>query len=194
MGWFYSLLNWGNGYFILFSMSFMVVHKRWRSEVTYANCITLRITARLPEVLVHEHMVNAIVISATGESPRGMVPMVPVIMRLFILQKWIMSFLLLWFISPDPWALIIPTQLRFGSPPIAFMSLHAYNKHVMLFKAPYKWTHYCWMLHVASTCTPCWMLSAVLASVCTPLQHWCNNMQHCWHNNVGSSCVHLHVA
>lgn len=46
------------------------------------------ITARLPEVLVHEHMVNAIiVISATGESPRGMVPMVPVIMRLFILQK-----------------------------------------------------------------------------------------------------------
>lgn len=93
------------------------------------------ITARLPEVLVHEHMVNAIVISATGESPRGMVPMVPVIMRLFILQKWIMSFLLLWFISPDPWALIIPTQLRFGSPPIAFMSLHAYNTHVMLFKA-----------------------------------------------------------
>lgn len=152
------------------------------------------ITARLPEVLVHEHMVNAIVISATGESPRGMVPMVPVIMRLFILQKWIMSFLLLWFISPDPWALIIPTQLRFGSPPIAFMSLHAHNKHVMLFKAPYKWTHYCWMLHVASTCTPCWMLSAVLASVCTPLQHWCNNTQHCWHNNVGSSCVHLHVA
>ena len=138
------------------------------------------ITARLPEVLVHEHMVNAIVISATGESPRGMVPMVPVIMRLFILQKWIMSFLLLWFISPHPWALIIPTQLRFGSPPIAFMSLHAYNTHVMLFKA--------------STCTPCWMLSAVLASVCTPLQHWCNNTRHCWHNKVGSSCVHLHVA
>ena len=153
------------------------------------------ITARLPEVLVHEHMVNAIiVISATGESPRGMVPMVPVIMRLFILQKWIMSFLLLWFISPDLWALIIPAQLRFGSPPIAFMSLHAYNKHVMLFNAPYKWTHYCWMLHVASTCTPCWMLSAVLASVCSPLQHWCNNTQHCWHNNVGSSCVYLHVA
>ena len=41
MGWFYSLLNWGNGCFILFSMSFMVVHKRWWSEVTYANCITL---------------------------------------------------------------------------------------------------------------------------------------------------------
>ena len=42
------------------------------------------ITDRLPEVLVREHMVNAIVITATGESPRGMVP---VMMRLFILQK-----------------------------------------------------------------------------------------------------------
>jgi len=45
------------------------------------------ITASLPEVLAHEHMVNAIVISATGQSPRGMVAMVPVMMRLFILQK-----------------------------------------------------------------------------------------------------------
>ena len=95
-----------SGCFILFSMSFMVVHKRWWSEVTYANHITLVSQTNFLKCL-RVSMVNAIVISATEESPRGMVP---VMMRLLTLQKWIMSFLLLWLISPVPWALIIPTS------------------------------------------------------------------------------------
>ena len=33
----------------------------------------------------------------------------------------------------------------------------------VLAKAPCKWTHHCWMLHVASVCTPCCMLLRVVA-------------------------------
>ena len=53
---------------------------------------------------------------------------------------------------------------------------------------------HCWMLHVASVCTPCCMMLEVFASVCTPLQYGRNNPQHCRCNNVGSCCFRLHVA
>ena len=53
-------------------------------------------------------------------------------------------------------------------------------------------SQHCWMLHVASVCTPGCMLLGVVASVCTHCQHERNNSQHCWPNNVGTCCVSLH--
>ena len=78
-------------------------------------------------------------------------------------------------------------------------------------------SQYCWMLHVATVCTPCCMSLGVVASVWTPLptrtqqlptllarqywellrpfghhcQHGRYNSQHCWPDNIGSCCVRL---
>ena len=155
----------------------MVVHTRWWSEVIYTKRITL---VSKPDFLkclrMSIIMVNAIVISATGESPRGMVPMVPVMMRLFILQKWITSFLLLWLISPDPWALIIPTQLRFGSPHIAFMSLLIIN--MSCFLKPHTNGHIivgCYMLcPLAHPVACCWQFLHLFAHHCNTDATKCN--------------------
>ena len=52
-------------------------------------------------------------------------------------------------------------------------------------------SQYCWMLHVASVCTPCCVSLGVVASVWTPLPTRTLNSQHCWPDNVGSCCVRL---
>ena len=81
-----------------------------------------------------------------------------------------------------------------------------------------KRTQRCWILHVASVCTPCcakfetdrtfchvqtdattpdifgqkcWELLRPFAHYC---QHGRNNSHYCWPNNVGSCCVRLHIA
>ena len=46
-------------------------------------------------------------------------------------------------------------------------------------------SQYCWMLHVASVCTPCCMLLGVVASACTPLPTGTQQLttsfaQQCW--------------
>ena len=40
----------------------------------------------------------------------------------------------------------------------------------VLFKAPCQRTQHCWMLHVASVCTPCWMLLRVVAQSLKPVK------------------------
>ena len=37
-------------------------------------------------------------------------------------------------------------------------------------KSPWKRTQHCWMLHVASVCTPCFMLLHVVGSCCTKFE------------------------
>ena len=56
-------------------------------------------------------------------------------------------------------------------------------------------SQHCWMLHVASVCTPYCMLAQSLKPVI--LLAPCKRTQHCWlttPNIVGSCCVRLHVA
>ena len=60
-------------------------------------------------------------------------------------------------------------------------------------------SQHCWMLHVASVCTPCCILLDVVAQSLKPiiLLAPCKRTQHCWLttlNIVGSCCVRLHVA
>ena len=60
-------------------------------------------------------------------------------------------------------------------------------------------SQHCWMLHVASICTPYYMLLDVVAQSLKPvklLAQW-KRTQHCWlttPNIVGSCCARLHVA
>ena len=76
-------------------------------------------------------------------------------------------------------------------------------------------SQHCWMLHVASVCTPCCMLLDVVACCCAkfetgqtfqpttpnisfvpwlPKHSKTTFRQHCWRNNVGSCCVCLPAA
>ena len=60
-------------------------------------------------------------------------------------------------------------------------------------------SQHCWMLHVASVCTPCCMLLDVVAQSLKPVKLLapCKRTQHCWlttPNIVGSCCARLHVA
>ena len=42
----------------------------------------------------------------------------------------------------------------------------------VLYKAPCQRTQHCLMLHVASVCTPCWMLLRVVAQSLKPVKHF----------------------
>ena len=53
----------------------------------------------------------------------------------------------------------------------------------------------CYILHPSAHPVAFWcVLWGVVASVCTPMQHRRNNMQHCCRDNVGSCCIPLHLA
>ena len=72
-------------------------------------------------------------------------------------------------------------------------------------------SQHCWMLHIASVCTPYWSPksygSCILPTMhcrsqhswelLNPFAHHCqhgrNNFQHCWGNKFGSCCALLHV-
>ena len=60
-------------------------------------------------------------------------------------------------------------------------------------------SQHCWMLHVASVCTPSCMLLDVVAQSLKPVKLFapCKRTQHCWLTTpgiVGSCCARLHVA
>ena len=60
-------------------------------------------------------------------------------------------------------------------------------------------SQHCWMLHVASVCTPCRMLLRVVAQSLKPFKRLapCKRTQPYWPktpNIVGSCCARLHVA
>ena len=58
-------------------------------------------------------------------------------------------------------------------------------------------SQHCWMLHVASVCTPCCMLLDAVAQILKPVklynsQHFfCSVIAKAWRNNVGSVCTAL---
>ena len=72
-------------------------------------------------------------------------------------------------------------------------------------------SQHCWILHIASVCTPCWSpksygfrilptmhcRSQHCGKLLNPFAHHCqhrrNNFHHCWGNKVGGYCARSHV-
>ena len=109
-----------------------------------------------------------------------------------MLMPWRKQFPVLWLVNES--------QNRFSELPI-------HKKIVRSMKSPVQTdatllannTQHCWMLHVTSICTPCYMLFHVAAQSFKPVKLLaaCKQAQQLltlWANNVASCCVRLHVA